>query len=302
MGSSAYTVCMDAPKIEGAAPIPKPEAAKVKPAPHKEKPVVHTGEVKSPAKDAARKTLEDIAAGKPVSEAVAPKVEQAPLPDREVVSQLLAEANSLLLDLKDLRILMAAVATQGADTPLGNEMRIDTLRMISGMSNENMPPESVVKLAELQKKIGDLKLGPVKPEDSQLIQTISHYNEAHPDKAVPAEILDQLKTGKVEASQVASQLLQSNTELAAEVWKDITGQENFTGFNPTPENILALTQLEPTPENLAKMQAVFGSAKQAKESFDFVGKVIPGIMMGALAIMFITQISGIDTGAGGGGH
>lgn len=298
MGSSAYTVCMDAPKIEGAAPIPKPEAAKVKPAPHKEKPVVHTGEVKSPAKDAARKTLEDIAAGKPVSEAVAPKVEQAPLPDREVVSQLLAEANSLLLDLKDLRILMAAVATQGADTPLGNEMRIDTLRMISGMSNENMPPESVVKLAELQKKIGDLKLGPVKPEDSQLIQTISHYNEAHPDKAVPAEILDQLKTGKVEASQVASQLLQSNTELAAEVWKDITGQENFTGFNPTPENILALTQLEPTPENLAKMQAVFGSAKQAKESFDFVGKVIPGIMMGALAIMFITQISGIEQGGG----
>lgn len=298
MGSSAYTVCMDAPKIEGAAPIPKPEAAKVKPAPHKEKPVVHTGEVKSPAKDAARKTLEDIAAGKPVSEAVAPKVEQAPLPDREVVSQLLAEANSLLLDLKDLRILMAAVATQGADTPLGNEMRIDTLRMISGMSNENMPPESVVKLAELQKKIGDLKLGPVKPEDSQLIQTISHYNEAHPDKAVPAEILDQLKTGKVEASQVASQLLQSNTELAAEVWKDITGQENFTGFNPTPENILALTQLDPTPENLEKMKAVFGTAKQGKESFDFVGKVIPGIMMGALAIMFITQISGIEQGGG----
>ena len=293
---------MDAPKIEGAVPAPKPETIKVKPAPPKEKPVVDAKETKPASKGGARKTLEDIAAGKPVAEAVAPKVEQVPLPDREVVSQLLSEANSLLLDLKDLRILMAAVATQGADTPLGNELRVDTLRMISGMSNENMAPESVVKLAELQKKIGDLKLGPVKPEESQLIQTISHYNEAHPDKSVPAEILDQLKSGKVEASQIASQLLQSNTELAAEVWKGITGQENFTGFNPTPENILALTQLDPTPENLEKMKAVFGTAKQAKESFDFVGKVIPGIMMGALAIMFITQISGIEQGGGGGGH
>ena len=289
---------MDAPKIEGAVPTPKPETIKVKPTPPKEKPVVDAKEAKPASKGGARKTLEDIAAGKPVAEAVAPKVEQAPLPDREVVSQLLSEANSLLLDLKDLRILMAAVATQGADTPLGNEMRVDTLRMISGMSNENMPPESVVKLAELQKKIGDLKLGEVKPEDSQLIQTISHYNEAHPDKAVPAELLDQLKSGKVEAPQMAAQLLQSNTELAAEVWKGITGQENFTGFNPTPENILALTQLDPTPENLEKMKAVFGTGKQAKESFDFVGKVIPGIMMGALAIMFITQISGIEQGGG----
>ncbi len=289
---------MDAPKIEGAVPAPKPEAAKVKTTPPKEKPVKDAKEAKPASNSGARKTLEDIAAGKPVAEAVAPKVEQAPLPDREVVSQLLSEANSLLLDLKDLRILMAAVATQGADTPLGNEMRVDTLRMISGMSNENMPPDSVVKLAELQKKIGDLKLGEVKPEDSQLIQTISHYNEAHPDKAVPTELLDQLKSGKVEAPQMAAQLLQSNTDLAAEVWKGITGQENFTGFNPTPENILALTQLDPTPENLEKMKAVFGTGKQAKESFDFVGKVIPGIMMGALAIMFITQISGIEQGGG----
>ncbi len=302
MGSSVYTVCMDAPKIEGAIPPPKPESIKAKPTPPKEKPVAHTAETKSPSKGASRKTLEDIAAGKPVAEAIAPKVEQVPLPDREVVSQLLAEANSLLLDLKDLRILMAAVAAQGADTPLGNEMRVDTLRMISAMRNENMPPESVVKLAELQKKIGDLKLPPAKPEESQLLQTISKYNEAHPDKVVPAEVLDQLKSGQVEAPQMAAQLLQSNTELAAEVWKGLTGQENFTGFNPTPENILALTQLDPTPENLEKMKAVFGTAKQAKESFDFVGKVIPGMMMGALAIMFITQISGIDQSGGGGGH
>lgn len=293
---------MDAPKIEGAVLTSKPEVAKAKPTPPKEKPVHTSKETTSKPNGTSRKTLEDIAAGKPVAEAVAPKVEQTPLPDREVVSQLLAEANTLLLELKDLRILMAAVATQGADTPLGNQMRIDTLRMISSMTNENMPPESVVKLAELQKKIGDLKLPPVKPEDSQLLQTISQYNEKHPDKAVPAEILDQLKSGKVEAPQIAAQVLQSNTELAAEVWKGITGQENFTGFDPTPENILALTQLDPTPENLEKMKAVFGSAKQAKESFDFVGKVVPGIMMGALAIMFITQISGIEQGGGGGGH
>jgi hypothetical protein len=291
---------MDAPKIEGAAAPPKPEAAKAKPTPPKEKPVA-TKDTKPATAGGARKTLEDIASGKSVAEAVNPVVEQAPLPDREVVSQILSEANSLLLDLKDMRILIAAVATQGADTPLGNEMRIDTLRMVANMSNENMAPESVVKLAALQKKIQDLKLPEAVPANSQLVQTISQYNEAHPDKAVPTEILDQLTSGQVESPQIAAKLLQSNTDLAAEVWKGITGQEGFTGFNPTPENILALTQLEATPENVAKMQAVFGSAKQAKESFDFVGKVVPGIMLGALGIMFITQISGIEQ-AGAGGH
>lgn len=290
---------MDAPKIEQATTAPKPETVTVKSPPPKDKPIVDAKDSKAATTNTAHKTLEDIAAGKPLVDVFAPQTEQAPLPDREVVSGLLQEANQLLLDLKDMRILMSAVATQGADTPLGNEMRIDTLRMISSMSNENMPPESVVKLAELQKKIGDLNLPAAKPEDSQLLQTIQHYNEAHPDKTVPTEVLDQLKSGQVEAPQIAAKLLQSNTELAAEVWKNLTGEEHFTGFNPTPENILALTQLEATPENMAKMNAVFGSAKQAKESFDFVGKVVPGIMMGALAIMFITQISGIEQGGGG---
>lgn len=278
-----------APKIEAQRPVSKP----------KEK--IESKSVEPKAIGVAHKKLEDIAAGKPLAEVFSPQTEQAPLPDREVVSQILTEANSLLLDLKDMRILLAAVATQAADTPMGNEMRIDVLRMIVNMSNEHMAPESVVKLAQIQKKISDLHLPEANPEQSQLLQTISQYNEAHPDKAVPSEILDQLKTGKVESSRLAAQVLQSNTELAAQVWKEITGQENFSGFHPTPENILALTEMDTTPDNLKKMNAIFGAIKQAKEPVDMMGKIVPTMMIGMMGIMFITQIGGVDQG-GGGGH
>jgi hypothetical protein len=294
---------MDIPKVEGAAPVPKPEVAKGKPVAPKEKP-----QAPKEAKQSgpgARKTLEDIAAGKPVAEALAPQVEAAPLPDHEAMSPLLNEANSLLLELKDMRVLLSALATQAADTPMGNEMRADTLRMIANMSNENMAPESVVKLAALQKQIQDLNLPDANPANSQLLQTIQQYNESHPQTAVPAEITDKLASGAADSAQVTAQLLQSNTELAAQVWKGITGQEGFAGLNPTPDNILSLTQMEKTPENMAKMEAIFGTIKSAVSSVDrgadMLGKIGSTYMMGAMGIMFVTQIAQIE-GAGSGGH
>lgn len=268
------------------------------PSPAKEKPAPSTKDTQQPG--VARKALEDIAGGKPVAEAVAPTPEQTPLPDRETVSQLLTETNSMLLDARDPRILISALATQAIDTPLGNEMRIDTLRMVAKMSNENLPAEIVVKLDELQKKIQTLNLPDPKPEQSQLLQTIQKYNETHQDKPVSADLIDQIKTGKAESAPAVAQLLQSNNQLAADVWKEFTGMDNFTALNhPKAEQILALTEMNPTEENLKKMNEIFGAIKKSKEPIDLMSKVVPGIIIGAMGIMFISQIGGVDQGSGG---
>lgn len=278
----------------------------------------HTGGVKKegPTQGAARKALEDIAKGKPVAEALAPteptpstqeasapkaeaSTEQSPALDREVVSQVLTEANGVLLNARDSRVLITALATQAADTPLGNEMRVETVRMIGTMSNEGMPPEAVLQLDQLQKKISTLNIPNAKPEQSQLLQTIQIYNEKHPENPVAPELIDQIKHGNIEAAPSVAKLLQGNDALAAAVWKDLTGLDNFTGFDITPKRILELTQMDTTEENMKKMNEIFGAIKKRKEPIDLMGNVVPGIIIGAMSIMFVSQIAGVDQGAGG---
>ncbi len=287
-------------------PTPKPEAPKVPATPEakpagapipKEKPTEKPEA--SPTNTTARHTLEEIAAGKPVAEATKPAEN---LPPRETVTSLLNEANALLLDLRDMRLLVTSLATQAADSPLGNEVRIDALRSLAAMETQGLPADQAAKVQALQDKIKALNIPDPVPAESATLSLITRYNEQYADTPIPADVVDQVKNGKRESSQVLAQMLQTNDNLAQMTWKELTGMDGFTKLTPTPETMLNLAGIEPTPENLQKAQEIFGLAAQATPEAPppgFIDQAMPVIMYGALGIMFMSQIV---TGEQGGGH
>jgi hypothetical protein len=263
----------------------------------KESPKVSIPPEEKAAPGTPRATLEKIAEGQPVLEATTPAEH---MPDREIVQQLLSEANALLLDAQDVRLLLTSLATQAVDSPLGNQMRADTLRMLAEIKPESIPPELAPHVRTMQEKIQTLDLPPEHAEQNALVQTIENFNANHPNEAVPTELINQIKSGKRDSASTLAQLLQSNTPLAADVWKGLTGQEGFTGFAPTPERILQLAELDLTPENMLKAEAIFTTVQNTKEPPATLLDTIQGpIMIGALGLMFLSQIA---TGENAGGH
>jgi len=264
---------------------PKPTPVEIKPtSPPKQ-------ETKPEQVEAARSTLEKIANGTSVAEATAPKVEKTPLPDREKVDALLSQANELLLDIKDMRLMLTAIASQSADTPLGNEVRMETLRMMGTMSNADMPPDAVIKLDALQKHIKELNLPNAKPENSALLPIIATYNKSHPSDPIPTTDL---------SAKTVAQLLQFNMDIAQPVWKELTGVEGFNGLHLSPTNILELAKLPQTPENLKKANDMFTTVKHMPQEQQATLKetLMPMLMGGALLLMFFTQITGVSEGGG----
>lgn len=281
------------------APPPKAPERVQPPAPKPPEPQLSKKPEDVARRKAAHATLEKIAAGTPVAEALTPQAEQ--LPSHESMSALLAEANTILLDLKDLRLWVNAIATQAKDTPLGNEVRADALRNILTMESTSLPPEQATQLTGLQEKIKALNLPPATPETSALLTLMTSYNESHPASPIPADIVDAVKTGKREAAASVAQLLQTNNELAQIAWKDITGVDGFTKLTPSPTIMLDLAGIPKTPENLQKAQELFGvTATQAKDQGDFAQQAFMGMMYGALALQFFSQVALGEQGSGGG--
>lgn len=250
---------------------------------------------------AARGTLEQIANGTPVLEATAAPATEA-LPSREATQALLAEANSILLELKDMRLLVNAIATQAADTPLGNELQTDALRAILNMETETIPPESAAQLIQLQEKIKALNLPPAIPEASALIPVIDAYNAMHPDKPLPADIVTGIRKGDRAIAPAVAQMLQTNNDLAALTWKEITGIDGFTKLSPSPAVVLDLSGIPKTPENMKKATDMFAELKKMnKPPNDFADKAIMGIVYGATGLQAFIQIAMPEASQGGGG-
>ncbi len=288
------------PEIPMAPPPPeaKPSAAPV-PKEHPAEQKLQGEKPSAAASGSARKTLEDIAAGTPVAEATK---QMENTPSRETVSALLTEANTLLLELRDMRLLMTSLATQAADSPLGNEVRLDALRNLQTMDTRGLPPEQAAQVTLFQDKIKALKLPDAKPDTSSALPLIARYNETHPDSPVPPEVIEQIQSGKREAAETVAQMLQTNDDLAAMTWKELTGVEGFTRLTPTPGTMLDLAGIPKTDENMKKASEIFSSASQAmkEQGPSFKDQAMAGIMYGALAIMFLSQLT--TGGEQGGGH
>lgn len=246
-----------------------------------------------------RKKVRPVTGITPVAEATK---QMENTPSRETVSALLTEANTLLLELRDMRLLMTSLATQAADSPLGNEVRLDALRNLQTMDTRGLPPEQAAQVTLFQDKIKALKLPDAKPDTSSALPLIARYNETHPDSPVPPEVIEQIQSGKREAAETVAQMLQTNDDLAAMTWKELTGVEGFTRLTPTPGTMLDLAGIPKTDENMKKASEIFSSASQAmkEQGPSFKDQAMAGIMYGALAIMFLSQLT--TGGEQGGGH
>lgn len=290
-------------KMEGIAPPPKPEAPKTAAAtPQVKEKQTASARSADQRKKEARGTLEQIAKGTPVLEATAAPAVEA-LPSREAAQALLSEANAILLELKDMRLLVNAIATQAADTPLGNELRLDALRAITTMETEGLPSEPAAKLVELQNKINSLNLPPAIPEASALIPVIDAYNAMHQDKPLPTDIVAGIKKGDRAIAPSVAQMLQTNNDLAALTWKEITGIDGFTKLSPSPSIILDLSGIPKTPENMKKANDMFADIKKMnKPPSDFADKAIMGVVYAATGLQAFIQIATPEAAEHGGGH
>ncbi len=250
----------------------------------------------------AHGTLEKIANGTPVSEAVSPPEAATPSPESgpsKEVTALLHESNELLLELRDMRLWVNAIATQAADTPLGNEIRTDALRGMLKMETAGLPPEQANQITELQGKIKALNLPEPNPSESAISNLLSQYNEKHPDKPIPAEVMQSVADGKRDASTTVASMLQSNPDLSQMVWKELTGIDGFTMFTPTPERMLELSGLAQTPENMKKAEEIFGATKQIKEPNQLGSQLLMGVMYGTLALQFFGSVALGEQSGGG---
>lgn len=239
----------------------------------------------------ARKKLQDIADGKPVLDIVSPENSTI---SKEVATQILKEANALLLDMKDLRLLISGLATQSADTPLGDQMRMETLVMLKEISPDSVDPQLVPRLAALQEKLSTLPITKANPAENPLVSIIQEYNISNPQQRVPEELLAKIQSGDVKSSEIIAKILESNQPLAQVVWKELTGKPDFKGFAPTKEIMLDLAEFSHTPENLKKAQEIVNSALPLKEKPDMISKVMSGVISGALVLMFVSQMAGGD--------
>lgn len=286
-----------APKTEmPKPPVPEAKPAATPPAP-KEESTTTSAPATAPA-GTARNTLEAIAAGKPVAEATKPAEK---LPDKETVTGLLAEGNKILLELRDMRLLVNSLVTYaGADTPLATEVRMDALRGLLNVESAGLPPEQAAQITQLQEKIKALNLPEPNPATSATLDLINRYNTEHAATAIPESVVNDIRIGKREAATTVSQLLQTNDDLSGMTWKELTGADGFTRLAPTPEQILDLAGIPQTPENLKKAQETFGIIKGAKEPGATIGEqVVMGVMYGALGLQFFSSIA---LGEQGGGH
>ena len=291
-------------------PLDAPSASPSPEAPHDapEKPV-------SPA--VARTSLEKIAAGPPPEEAgqgEQAKQETQTMPEkpsdqtetptnataelgpkREDVNKILGQSSQLLLDTGDHRVLLAALAKETAPTPLGNELRRDTLRMIAELKGDKMTPEQQGALTQLQKDIESLNLPASDPANSEFAKFLETYGKEHPDKAVSPQLIEAIRTNKTDAAPVMAQVLQSDTGLSAALWGEMKGENQTAPMVTSPEALIKTAGLEESPENLAKAQKLF-TPERIKQPVNVMDMVTPALMGSAMLIMMLSQLAAGEGG------
>ncbi len=270
-----YTRAMsDAPTTElenlsKTTPPPTPEAQGMAP--------VSQGPV---TKEDARAALETIA--KPQVEAT-PEVQENPR-----VDGILTEASQMYLDAKDNRLLLTVLSRQTAGTPLGDELRRDTLEMIR---NSNLPG-----FDDLKKEIADMNLTKTDPAQSQLVSFLERFNVTHPGGEVPAELIEAVKTGKMESAPLVARALQENSALSEQLWTEMAGKDKPRPQLTTPDGLLGAAGLEKNDANRSRAEAMLTPLKMKKDWNVNLGDMVPSVLGGMMLLSFVTQLAMTDSG------
>lgn len=242
----------------------------------------------------ARTALEALAKPSPKPEAPIESPELidplSPLmePKTEQINQTLTNASQAFLNAGDRRVLLSALARQAGPTPLGNELRRDTLEMIR---NSDLPG-----FENLKKEIADMNLPKTDPAQSQLVSFLERHNKTHPGGEVPAELIDAVKTGKMESAPLVARALQENSALSEQLWTELIGKDKPRPQLTTPDGLLGAAGLEKNDANRARVEAMFKPLRVKKEVNINLGDMVPSILGGMMLLSFVTQLAMTDSG------
>ena len=261
---------MPQPEVPPATPQPPPEAVPAEP-PASSEPVT---------KEDARTALEEIA--KPQIQA-SPEVEENPR-----VDGILTDASQLYLDAKDNRLLLTALARQAGPTPLGNELRRDTLDMIGKTDTPGFET--------LKKEIADMNLPKTDPAQSQLVSFMERYNSTHPGQEVPTELIEAVKTGKMESAPLVARALQENSALSEQLWMELIGKDKPRPQLTMPDGLLGAANLEVNDANRGKAESLFKPLRMKKDVNINLGDMVPSVLGGMMLLSFVTQLAMTDSG------
>lgn len=254
---------------------------------------------KPPELKNARSVLQEIAAG--------PQPEQtAELgPNKEKVNSILTAGTQLLLDAGDHRATLTALARQAAPTPLGTELRRDVIHAIAEMKPTKLTPEQTATLTNLQKDIAALELPKTDSAKSEFAKFLEEYSQQNPDKAIPAPIIEAVRTNRLDRAAQMANILQSDTTLSAKLNEQFKGDRIEPLANvATPDGLLKAAGLSATPENMANATKLLEPPPppDPKSTRKISDMAMSTLMFACLATMFMSQFTGSGGSEAGGGH
>lgn len=209
-------------------------------------------------------------------------------PENPRVDGILTEASQLYLDRGDNRLLLIALNRQTAGTPLGDELRRDVVEMVK--------KTDIPGFESLKKEIADMNLPKTDPAQSQLVNFLERFNLTHPGSEVSPELIEAVKTGKVESAPLAAQALQENSALSEQLWTELIGKDKPRPQLTTPDGLLGAAGLEKNDANRARVEAMFKPLRVKKEVNINLGDMVPSILGGMMLLSFVTQLAMTDSG------
>ncbi|MBI4066193.1 hypothetical protein HY411_00600, partial [Candidatus Gottesmanbacteria bacterium] len=122
-------------------------------------------------------------------------------------------------------------------------------------------------------------------------------------KAVSPALIEAIRTRKQDAGALMTQVLQTDTGLAASLWEEMKGDRTDPIPNvATPEGLLNAAGLEGTPENAAKVRKLYepkGPHPVATLLKELKEDVPSMLITSAMVFSMMTQLIMSDSGQGG---
>ena len=207
--------------------------------------------------------------------------------ERETIQKSLAEIGKLLLELKDTRIILIALAKKAGNSPLADEMRKSLVVSLS---------ETTIDAGKNKKVKAELKTAQDKVKSMQLVEPPfagSAFESILQKMKIPEDTMKSIKDsiGKKEASlpEIINELLHSK-EFGEKLKAELYGEQG-AGFPKTNGDIVrAVSGAEPTQKQLKTMKDMM-NRKPETEPLGKLERIGMSIMLGAVLVQLMAQFS-----------
>ena len=227
-----------------------------------------------------------------------PKTEAPrPVPAKELstqqeVNKALEETADMLLQLRDKRIAIAALARQAGEgkmTPLGDEFRYDTIKNI--LNDE--------KIGETVKSPLNRLAMPEQPQTGAMEQFLAAHTDTFPPDAV-SRIMLEVKGGRMTYGELAT-MMQQHAPVREPFYQALLGE----GHKPlnTGKDLLAAANLDASKDNLRLLDETFDPNKLMHQGGGMDKTLVIGLvfLLGTTSMNMVLQDAPHQQ-QGGAGH